>query len=197
MSNIPSHVHIEAEIAVTGSHGLNCTYKVKNAGDRYVYVYDRLWTLDKASQVVEEKMLAYRYLVDKTYRIHLGSAPLPRSKTTFVRNAPYTTYLAPHSDYSRTIKLEPPWREHNFYYDTRTANPEKAVDCEAVELVIDFLEVDTPLETAATALDPKALKVLNLALSDKASRWRSHKATIMLDVLQRQDEFERLEFPSH
>lgn len=195
MSTIPSQVHIEADLAVTSSRGLNVTYKVKNSGQRHVYVYDRLWTLDKASLVVEEKMLAYRYLVDKTYRIHLGSAPLPRSKTTFMRNAPYVTYVAPHAEYSRTIKLEPPWREHNFYYDTRATVPENKVDCSEVELVIDFLEVDSPVETEATSLGSDVLKVLDLALVDKVSRWRSQKANIMLDVLQRQDEFERLDFP--
>ena len=196
MNTVASLVEIEADLVVTPEKGLRLTYQVSNAGRRHVYVYDRLWTLDKKCQIVVDPKEAYRYLVDGIYRIHLGSAPLPRSKTTFLRNAPYATYVPPGGKVSRTFEMNPPWHEYNFYFEVPGQLSERKVDAKGVEVVIDFLESDQPVATEPAAIGPECVKVLDLGLADRVVRWRSSQAPILLDVIQRFDEFERLEIPS-
>ncbi len=189
-----SAVSFEASASVAEG-ALKLRLRIRNGEPREIYVFDRLWALDAASNIVPDSQQIYRFLHDHTLRLLLGMAPLPRMKKTLFRNVPFVTRIDAGAAREREISIPVPIAEYSPYFKGEKAADYTGVTVDGIEVFLDYLRASPDLATVPSPIDPTALELDTPGIWSRATRLKSAQIPIRLHTLKRTDEFDRLYLP--
>jgi hypothetical protein len=170
--------------------GRSLHYRLENLAKADVYVFDRLWRLDKASKYTIDPEPIYRFVRDGSLRLFFGAPPSRRPST--YRNVPHATRLLPGGTHERTILLTEPITEYNSYFPPPEAKDLQSVRVTRVVLILEYVVATPGLDVSPAPEDPGAF---NLRNSGPILKLTSEAPTAGFDVLRRTDRFDRIALP--
>jgi hypothetical protein len=174
---------------------LKLRMRIGNQGEVAIYIFNRLWDLDRSNKLVPDPEKIYRFVRDDNLRLLFGIAPLPRLKTPFYRNVPYVTRVQPRDSFEAEVAIPIPVKEHNVYFSEQKNSSYQAGKVSNVELLVHYIEALPNVETRPIPFDGTALQIVTPAAWDTVKTLRSGFLPVSVQVLRRTDEFERLMLP--
>lgn len=182
--------------------------RLVNQGEVSLLVFDKLWDLDPASNLVPDAQGIYRFIKAGTLRLLLGLAPPPADKNVLYRNVPYMTRVEAHATLEHDVVVAAPVREHNVYFPPpkeKGSEDQKDGDVpegfttdvtKSVELFVEYLPATADIKAAPSPRLPGALKFATPGVWSKALLVRSGAKDLAVPVLRRTDSFQRWTPPS-
>lgn len=192
---VPAVVFLQADFKVTGMRDLEIKMTMANHGTESVYVFDRLWTLEAASRLVPDPEPTYRFIRDGRLQLVLGPCPLPRLRSATFRNIPHVTALAAGSELKRTLTLSGPIKEYSFYFPEPSDGGYDKVHVTTVQVVVQYVVARYGLAIEPSRVIPSAMEVVTPGALDALQSVIATSPKVELDVLRRNDEFDRLTLP--
>lgn len=175
---------------------LRVQVRLRNQGEKAAYLFDRLWTLANASEVVPDSARAYRFVDGRTLRLVLGWAPLPRDRFVTFRIDPHATRIGPGETVNVDLSLELPVKEYNVYFDDPTVARFRSRNVNTVEVIAQYAPEDTALVVEPSKFIVGAFKVRSPRLREMIRELRLVSTDHQIGVLCRTDAFERFSVPS-
>ena len=190
-------ITLMASFNLQAEGNLNIRARISNQGEHDIYVFNRLWTLDNSSRLVQDTQNVYRFVSDDSLHIFFGIAPLPHFKTVFYKNIPYMTMIKSKRVSEFEVSIPIPVKEYNVYFAEQTDSTFESLSISDSELLVQYLEADPSIKTRASILDPMALELLSPLNPTQIKMLRSPKISIQLKVLRRADDFSRPLLPTN
>lgn len=192
-SEVPSaRVSLRASVTQGDSRFLRIHFAVQNGESSAILVLDRLWMLDAGSNEVADPHRVYSFVKDKTLRLLLGNAPLPRFKHVLYRNVPNATPVQPGRSLERQIELPVPVPEYSPYFKGEKPSDYADVAIESVEVFVDYIPAGPDVITLPALSDPSALSFDTPGVWERAQRLRSGLIPASTHARKRTDAFDRL-----
>ncbi len=188
-------VSLRASVIHVDSRALEIHFSVQNGEASPLYVLDRLWMLDRGSRVVSDPQRVYRYVRDKTLRLLLGNAPLPRRKSVLYRNVPNATLVPPGRALERDLEIPVPVSEYSPYFKGEKPSDYADAPVTSVELFVDYIPSGPDIATAPASYDSAALTFDTPGVWAHARRLRSGLLSVSTLARRRTDPFDRLFLP--
>jgi hypothetical protein len=187
---------LKASASRTPAGKLDVRVSIQNSESTPVYVFNRLWMLDAASKIVTDPREIYRYVHDKTLRLLLGNAPLPRFKQALFRNVPVATPVPPGKTLEQGLDLSLPVYEYSPYFKGEKPTDYETIAVDFLEVFVDYVPAGPKIITRPSAFDPTAVAFETPGIWDYAVRLRSGPIALKVPVLKRTDAFDRLFLPN-
>lgn len=170
---------------------LRLKFRFGNPTESEALLFDGLWKLDAASQLVADPQQAYRFVrsQDKVFSVRVGACPLPRKFTPLYSILPYATVVPAGGEHTATMEFDLPATEYSAYHGASVEEKVEEVAVATVELMVQCCPLTPELEIATAPIDKNRTQLMNPAAMKKS--WLRISIPQTLPVMEIQAGFER------
>jgi hypothetical protein len=188
----PIAVTLECSFQVVGKQQFRVHARIVNAGNKDIYVFDRIWKQNRSGKIDPDPERFYRYERDGELRLLLGAAPMPRFKTVTYQNIPFATLVKAGSILELDETMSMPVKEYSVYFPETSQSGFKPAKVNRILLIVQFVESQPAFRTSPCPFDAVAVKFSTPGVLDFVKTLIGHSGSVQLEMSRRTDEFDRL-----